>query len=416
MAFGLISLLQIFAAVSFGQTTPPPRSEKTNVFGTSLQRYDQRRPNVKRDGEINEQRDGDKNEPSDSETIRVKTNLVVNNILVTDKNGLTIANLHKSDFVVTENEAPQAIEVFSAGESASLPNSIVLIIDYSGSQAPFIDNSIQAAELLVDKLRARDKMAIVTDDINLLVDFTTDKIVLKNALESLKNNVSKDKKTGRSRQFSALLAVLNEMFDETNLRPTIIFQTDGDEIATLKPNSDAPDQILDANRMRFRNALITENFGLSDIRASLDRSRATIYSIVSGIPFLGLSKQERLTRAKILMEQQLKALGLGNRNLPKMTNELLEIEADRSEAAQSAMFNLAELSGGETSFLEKSQDADGIYSKILNRINNRYSIGYYPTNENLDGKRRTVKIEVRNHPEYVVTGRKNYVAAGSQQE
>ncbi len=43
-------------------------------------------------------------------------------------------------------------------------------------------------------------------------------------------------------------------------------------------------------------------------------------------------------------------------------------------------------------------------------MNNRYVIGYYPTNKTHDGKRRTIKIEVRGHPEFVVWGRKVYFA------
>jgi hypothetical protein len=43
-------------------------------------------------------------------------------------------------------------------------------------------------------------------------------------------------------------------------------------------------------------------------------------------------------------------------------------------------------------------------------MNRRYIIGYYPTNKEHDGTRRTVKIGVRGHPEYVVLARKSYYA------
>ena len=72
------------------------------------------------------------------------------------------------------------------------------------------------------------------------------------------------------------------------------------------------------------------------------------------------------------------------------------------------MVRVAELSGGNAGFIEKPEDAENIYSEIFTVIKNRYVIGYYPTNEQKDGKRREVKIEVRNHPEYIVTGRKGY--------
>jgi len=41
---------------------------------------------------------------------------------------------------------------------------------------------------------------------------------------------------GRSEQYSALMATLNEMFEQEDLRPIIIFQTDGDELGRLKGN------------------------------------------------------------------------------------------------------------------------------------------------------------------------------------
>ena len=72
------------------------------------------------------------------------------------------------------------------------------------------------------------------------------------------------------------------------------------------------------------------------------------------------------------------------------------------------MFKVAELSGGNAGFIEKPEDAENIYSDIFTVIKNRYVIGYYPTNQSRDGKPRNVKIEVRSHPEYAITGRQAY--------
>ena len=52
--------------------------------------------------------------------------------------------------------------------------------------------------------------------------------------------------------------------------------------------------------------------------------------------------------------------------------------------------------------------AHEVYERILADINNRYVIGYYPTNKTRDGKKRTIKIEVRGHPEYIVWGPNAY--------
>ena len=68
------------------------------------------------------------------------------------------------------------------------------------------------------------------------------------------------------------------------------------------------------------------------------------------------------------------------------------------------------VSGGWAAFLNKPEQAADIYSTILSDINSRYVIGYYPSSKVHDGKRHDVLIEVRGHPEYVVSGRKSYYA------
>jgi hypothetical protein len=79
---------------------------------------------------------------------------------------------------------------------------------------------------------------------------------------------------------------------------------------------------------------------------------------------------------------------------------------------QLAMARAATISGGWTAFLEDPRQADTIYSRILADMNSRYVIGYYPTNKTRDGARRMVAVQVRNHPDYTVTGRKAYYAPG----
>jgi hypothetical protein len=77
---------------------------------------------------------------------------------------------------------------------------------------------------------------------------------------------------------------------------------------------------------------------------------------------------------------------------------------------QVALAEVAKSAGAWAEFLEEPDQADEIYTRVLNNIERRYMLGYYPTNHARDGKRRTVKVEVRNHPEYVVVGHKSYLA------
>jgi len=94
----------------------------------------------------------------------------------------------------------------------------------------------------------------------------------------------------------------------------------------------------------------------------------------------------------------------------KLTPEIVNARLDQELKVQQALVDLAQLSGGWADFLEtRSQTAD-IYNRIIADLNQRYIIGYYPTNKNRDGKRRRIKIEVKGHPEYVITSRKSYFA------
>ncbi|MGH9844532.1 MAG: hypothetical protein ACREEM_37905 [Blastocatellia bacterium] len=76
--------------------------------------------------------------------------------------------------------------------------------------------------------------------------------------------------------------------------------------------------------------------------------------------------------------------------------------------AQEAITSVADISGGWATYLESPEQAAGMYERIFTDINQRYIIGYYPTNEARDGRLRKVQVELRNHPEYVVQGRRSY--------
>src|SRR5438552_5578409 len=106
------------------------------------------------------------------DVILVDIELVVCDVLILDKQGHAVQGLTPDDFTVDEDGQPQQIRHFSLGDEREVPRSIVLIIDYSGSQFPYIISSVEAAKTLVDRLEPGDRMAIVTDDVELMVDYT----------------------------------------------------------------------------------------------------------------------------------------------------------------------------------------------------------------------------------------------------
>lgn len=49
-----------------------------------------------------------------------------------------------------------------------------------------------------------------------------------------------------------------------------------------------------------------------------------------------------------------------------------------------------------------------VYLNILKVIDNRYLLGYYPKNEKKDGKRRTISIRIKDHPEFILRYRSHF--------
>ncbi len=438
IAFFLITLL---CGSSFSQTSPREKPALKD-FGSSLKK-------LKWDPEKNQTVNSDRlsrNGSSGDDVISIETNLVVSDVLVTDKQGRPVKNLKQTDFVIGEDGGPQQVGHFALGDNASLSRSIVLIIDYSRSQFPYIADSIEAAKVLVDQLRPRDQMAIVTDDVELLAGFTSDKRELKQALDSLveKNRGSKGvlgigKKRpqfGRSAQFSALMATLTEAFDGEDQSPVIVFQTDGDEVEYLRnsvivhevppglsPELRAEIQEEIEQKKKLQRAAMTE-FSLDDVYRAVERSPATIYTIIPRTRLLGLTQDEQIrqltaederivaTWAEAASSEKLKSIFQKRQEerRKKFTKEVWQARLDHELKVQQALVEVSKVSGGWAEFLETKSQAAETYNRIVQDLNQRYIIGYYPTNKDRDGKRRRISIEVKGHPDYVITGRTFYYA------
>lgn len=385
------------------QTPAPTPTPAREPFGSSLKRG----TDLKREAAPNEPKqpvEDDEGLPPPDETIKVDTLLVNLNVVVTDETeSRFIKGLKAEDFVIVEDNVPQQIATLTLGDDAlRLPRSIILIFDWSGSQLPYVEESVRAAKTLVDQLAGTDQMAIVTDSIFLMVDFTSDKKRLKTALDALLKQV-KNGWRGRSLQFSALLATLRELIKTETRRPVIIFQTDGDESIRLK---DPP----------LARAPASGVYYMSDIYTEVEKSRVKIYTVIPGEPLFGLTPEERLARSRRVMSRNIESWYRVNeraerpKEMPQVPDNIAQLIVDKFAEGQEAAARVAELSGGWTEFLDTPERAAAIYSRILADINNHYIIGYYPINKARDSRIRRVRVSVRNHPEYKVHGRQSYYA------
>jgi VWFA-related protein len=440
--FVLAIVLGIAVLSSFAFAQAPPREKPIlKDFGSSVRKL---KWDPERKAAVPTRSESNTRTTQEDEVVRIETSLVICDVSVLDQKGQAVQGLRRADFDVSEDNKPQRVDTFLLGDSSNVPRSIVLLIDYSGSQFPYINTSIEAAKTLVDKLGPLDRMTIVTDDVEMLLDFTADKKKLKEKLENLrKRSTSKPSRFGLFRstrfglssQYSALMATLKETFDSEDQRPIVVFQTDGDEAIFLRdplivpyiaPDL-PPDRLAAAQEYaKAMEKYQRENlrqFSLTDVYKAAESSRATIYTVIPGFRLMGLSPEDQIRQLKAASEQKFSAwagtFGRGQANQmkqseedrwQKMTRLQMAHEIDDEVKLQSALAEVSTLTGGWTSFLEQPTQAEEIYSRIFSDINRRYVIGYYSTNKDHDGKRRKVNVEVRGHPDYVVTGRKSYLA------
>jgi hypothetical protein len=231
------------------------------------------------------------------------------------------------------------------------------------------------------------------------------------------------------------MATLKEAFDDEDERPIIIFQTDGDEATHLRnsiivprvPPGLPPDLRAKAQeeveaRLKLQRESMTE-FSLEDIYREVEKSRATIYTVIPGTQLIDLPPDEQLRRLQAEDQKRIETWLASVR--PKvreafkarqaerermLTKEIWEQRVEDSVKMQSALAAIAPISGGWTEFLETPERADTIYSRVFADINQRYIVGYYPTNKQRDGTRRKIIVSVKRHPEYNVLGRRWYYA------
>jgi VWFA-related protein len=396
-------LIVILIAVSAALVAPAltrlsaQEKKKPEDFGSSLKRLkwdDKKKAAVEKEEKKKDGADAGAKAADEDEIIRVETDLAVIQTLVLDQNGRFVTGLQQEDFIITEDGKPQEIATLALGDGMTLPRSIVLIIDYSGSQYPFLSNSLDAARLLVDRLRPTDRMTIVTDDVELLVPFTSNKDDLKAGLEALRKRAA-SQRAGRSKQYSALLATLRELIGKEE-RPIIIFQTDGDELDFLRsPVGDDEGHGTE--------------FGMGDVIAAAEKSRGTIYSVIPGFRLIGLPADEQIQRMRYSMTHRWPNANTSPQRSNSMPDDFFLRLAETRRRQQTALTGLSKLTGGWAEYLEEPEQAVAIYARIFSGIHNSYIIGLYPLNDARDGQRRKLEIKIRDHPDYVIWGRKSYI-------
>lgn len=120
----------------------------------------------------------------ESHRLRVPVRLVLLNVRVSSPDGSVPRSLAADDFAVSEDGQPQELRLF---ENPRAKARLVVVIDLSGSTRKKIADIRAATIEFMSELSGEDEAALLTvgPGVNLLLDFTSDRRLLKRVLQRL---------------------------------------------------------------------------------------------------------------------------------------------------------------------------------------------------------------------------------------
>ncbi len=372
----LASIFVVYAVCSVGTAAQSGRTE-TSPDGKKNQRQVQPSPSPTPKAESTA--GNDNTTPVDGEVIKISTQLVSVPVRVMDKKGRFIGGLAKENFKVFEDGAEQDIAMFS---NEHQPFTVALVIDMSYSTTFKIAEIQNAAIAFIDQLRPQDKVIVISfdEDVHVLCEATNDRQAIYRAIKSTKIA------TGTS-LYEAVDLVMNDRLRLIDGRKAIILFTDG--VDTTSRRSNDLQNLSDA--MELDSLIYTIRYDtFADVQAMKNRGViAKPPVIVSPVPTSGGSP----------FPFPMPTVG---------TPSTKGTTAEEYERAEQYLTELAERTGGriyQASTLGNLADA---YSKIASELREFYSIGYYPKEDRVAGKRASVKIKV-DREGLVVRSREGYI-------
>ena len=282
----------------------------------------------------------------DNDTLRVSVELVNVPFSVTDRQGRFVAGLTMKDFLVQEDGRRQEIRNFS--RENELPVTLAMLVDTSPSVRPVFEEEKTTAKAFLESILRTEDLALVIgfDQSVTLVQDFTDNVRILNRAID-----SLDIGGGTSVYDAVYLASKEKLASEAG-RKAIILISDGEDTMS---------------RLKFDAAL----------RAAHE-SDTIIYAISNSIsntfPYF------RRGRARF---------GGGDMGtLRKFASE----------------------TGGASFAVSNDNTFKKIFDQIARELRSQYSLGYFSTNTERDGKFRQIKITPRDSS-YSVKARRGYYAA-----
>jgi len=326
---------------------------------------------------------GVKDSPDSDDVVEVDTRLVTIPVRVLDRRNRFIGGLKQESFTILEDNVEQEIAYFT---NEAQPFTVALVLDMSYSTVFKISDIQTAAISFIDQLRPEDKVIVISFDeaVHMLCEATSDRAKIYRAIRSTRIA------TGTS-LYEAVAMTMNDRFRSIKGRKAIVLFTDG--VDTTSMRSSNGENLRDAMEVdaliypirydTFADVQSMKNRPMIDIPIAKPRTPPTVPT--SG-PFPTSIPQGPAVKT------------------PNDKGTTIE----EYKAAEEYLDRLATFTGGTVHVASTFGNLNNAFTKIASELREFYSIGYYPTSEEIPGKMRRIKVRV-NQPNVAIRARDSYV-------
>jgi Ca-activated chloride channel family protein len=323
------------------------------------------------------------------ETFRFKSGVELINVTATvsDSNGRFVPNLRLEDFIVYEDDVPQAVTQFSAER---VPVSLGILLDTSGSM---VGEKIDAARnainrFVYDLLGDQDEVFLYrfSNDVVLLQDWTTDRKVLTRALGRISPN-------GGTAMYDAVVEAIPMAAAGRNQKKAVVVISDGNDTASRAGVHEV--------RQLIRNSeVLVYAIGIDGEGPPAYRTQPNPYppGRMPPIPFPFPGGPGR-RRPGFMMLPQFGGPRSGQGGWGRADDRVNE----------AALRDMTDDSGGRTEIIHSPRDLEPATAGIADELSKQYYLGYQSTGKK-DGRWHVIRVEVKNRS-YRVRARKGYIAS-----
>ena len=362
----------------------------------------------------------------DLETLKVDTNLVTVPVIASSRTGKYIADLVKEEFKISEDGVAQEIAFLA---TVNAPFTMVLLLDTSGSTKEKLPMIQRAAIAFVEQLGPTDKVKVISfdDSVKDWNEFTSDKAVIRKAISQTTSGEG-------SKVYDAVERSLNNLRPVSGRRAIVVF-TDGVDWhsdrggsyeGTLK-NLDESGVIVypirfdtraETEAIARRQAAEQGGLGLPTSDVIRRQGGTTPSTFPSEDPSSDPNRQGKSPLEMILSRPVRRPIptqtpqgsptdfpdasggrrptmepGPAPSKRPSPDDSIKGMLDQAYFMADSYLKELADRSGGQVHRADTLAMLPQAFAAIAAELRTQYSLGYYPTNREKDGKYRKIQVK-----------------------